>query len=502
MNNRYYEDSASPFFDGIDACQDEILRIMNHLQQLLDEIDGYHDKSLFFQNPEVIDGWGALVQAFENIEKVRQPEDPIAWEERTEPYITHLIKKRQLRQKYGDYLRAYHQQIKKLLDQYGSWLEGACVSTDGIGAISAGQYGMELKGMDDMWQFLAKLNDNSLKARFSIYTVLSDVYQLFIALMNRCGDILSKLIPSDDDFVKAIDCDLREWTRTFGREMFKAMKEELNRNYKAHRTDKDTPELWSEMLVADEEALNLAKRQELAKCDDAKQEHWGEDMKAMMDENGRLMQQILSSCHTDELLVLDMSENINPFIEVLTPDNIDVFYEIIVRRNLIQCQMFPELKVQHDAWLEKVNDDPGDGENSGLSAERQEKMDKIIGILRKGDWKHPATAENVAQWLNVVFGNDLSQLEKGDAAECEKVWTWVEGGRGDRVVIVSANLAGLLREEYWKKAGPAEISTILFGNNKQKNNISKGKEISSDNSKYKEVIPFLKKYMQKIISIK
>ena len=112
MNNRYYEDSKSPFVDSIDACQDEILRIMNHLHQLLDEIDGYHDKSLFFQNPEVIDGWGALVQAFENIEKVRQPEDPIAWEERTEPYITHLIKKRQLWQKYGDYLRAYYQQIK------------------------------------------------------------------------------------------------------------------------------------------------------------------------------------------------------------------------------------------------------------------------------------------------------------------------------------------------------------------------------------------------------
>ncbi len=349
MNSKHFED-AGYTFARIDSL-DEIEIALNRLERLLSEIDDYHDKSLFFQNPEVIGNWMRLAQALEKIETELPAEEAVDYKKRTEPYAAYPLKRRLLRLKYGDYIRAYYEEIKMLLDQYGECLDGACISAEDMKAISVGQFGKELEDMDDMGQFLAELNDNSRQARFSTYKTLSDVYRLFIALMNRCGDIVWQLDPSDDDLAKAIDSDLREWTLFFGKDIFKEAKEDLNRHYKTHRTDKNTPELWSEMFEADEEALKLAKTQELAKCDAEKQEHWGEDMKAQMDANGRLMQQILISCQTDELFNFSKEENVKPFIELLTPDNLEMFYDIIVRRTLIQCEMFPELKALHDEWL-------------------------------------------------------------------------------------------------------------------------------------------------------
>lgn len=346
-----------------DANRDEILSAITYLHQQISEIGHYPDKSLFFQNPLIIDGWLVLVRAIEKnkdsgLSLIVFPEDfdvVDAWEKRTEPFVAFLLTMRELHAKYKKLYKEYYDQLHDLLECYSGWLEGKCISSDGMAALSADEYGVDLKDVEDITQYLTKLNDNSLKARSSVHSVLTDFYFLLMAIMNRGGKIVISMNPSVEDFAMAMDYDLREWTKHFGKEMLDDMKEELNRYYKVHRTDHNTIEIWSDMLVADEDALKMAKRQQLAECDAEKQEHWGEDMKKQMDENGRLMQQILSSCRSEKLLDLGNEEKVEPFIELLTPDNLNMFYDIIVRRSLIQCEMFPELKAQHEEWLNKGN---------------------------------------------------------------------------------------------------------------------------------------------------
>ena len=136
-----------------------------------------------------------------------------------------------------------------------------------------------------------------------------------------------------------------------------------------------------------------------------------------------------------------------------------------------------------------------------MDAGHQSKLDEIIGILQKGDWKLPATADNVKLLLNTVFGKDTSLLDEGDIDECEKMWALVEGGKGkDRKVIVSAKLAGFMgrEENLMKNDGPKAISDELFGkHNSQVSAINKGKLGCSND--FDAVIPFLKKYIDKII---
>ena len=133
-----------------------------------------------------------------------------------------------------------------------------------------------------------------------------------------------------------------------------------------------------------------------------------------------------------------------------------------------------------------------------LSENRQSKLDELIGILQNGKWKAPATIDNVTLLLNTVFGRDLSSLDEGDEPLCKKMWTLVENGSGNRMEIVPANLAGFFSEENLLVGSPMEISNDLFGNGKQNNNINKGNSQRCCSAFY-DVIPFLKKYIDRII---
>ena len=293
--------------------------------------------------------------------------------------------------------------------------------------------------------------------------------------------------------------DMKGDTRTYGERILRGLKEDLNKHYKVNRTDPYTPELWGELLNAEEEALTMASKGELFECDDVKQEHWGKEMKVKMTKNGKLMGLIVTMCSTDELFDFAKAEIEHQFIALLTADNLPLFSEIIIRRNLIQCEMNPKLKAQHEKWLNASDEDEAEEvEEKGLNKARLPKLDEMIKTLKNGKWKQPATAENIELLLNTVFGRDTSSMDDGDASLCEKMWTLVEGGSGERMLIVPANLAGFFSEENLLAGSPTEISNDLFGNGTHVNNINKGNSNRCSKA-FSEVIPFLRKYIDKMI---
>ena len=479
--------------------QDEISSCFNFLKRQIEEIDKYPDKSLFFQHPYIIERWLELARAIENIKSGKSNEDDKKWEDRTDPYVVPLLNRRELFLKYKKLYQAYYEQLKKVINVYDGWLGGDLISEEVIEALNNDHYENDLNVEEGFSLFIENLNNSSRQARFEIYSTLTSVLTLLLTIMNRSAQIIKDQNPSDEDIAKAIDDDLREWTLQYGDGMFEEMIEELDSNFKEYLTDEDKPELWGEMLRADEEALKLAMKQQLSECNDDKQEHWGEDMKAKMDESGELMRTLYSSFRTRKLLDLNDADNVKPFIELLTSENLGMFYDIIVRRSLIQCEIFPELKAQHDEWLKGNIGAMEEVEEAVLNDARQSKLDEIIGILQNGNWKAPATTENISLLLNTVFGRDTSLLEEGDEPLCEKMWALVEGGSGNRMEIVPANLAGFFSEENLIIGSPLEISNDCFGkNNNQSNNINKGKANYCSRA-FSDVIPFIRKYISKII---
>lgn len=396
---------------GYDFYQENILSAMNFLNSKIKEMDSSPEKSLFFQNPQIIEGWLVLVRAIKKIENRDFQKKVKEWKQRTDPYAVTLLARRELFVMFKKLYRAYYDPLYKLWMDYSGWLDEDCISADCREAISIDKYEKVLD-VEDINQHLENLNRRSLDARYATYKTLSDIFDLLQTMMNRGGQIVIDQNPSDEDIAKAIDEDLREWTRNFGEDMFKEMKEDLTRHYKEHRTDPYKPELWGEMLSADEEALRMANNQDLSQCEDVKQEHWGEDMKKLMDENGKLMQQIYFSCHTEELFDLGKVDNVQPFIALLTAENLDMFYEIIVRRSLIQCEMFPDLKKQHDAWLNKTIDQHEDSEDNLLSDARQSKQDENAPKDVEVDEKENVDEDELIAKLKPIFYNNEENVRR------------------------------------------------------------------------------------------
>ena len=347
-------DGLEIHFSDPDLHRDEIMSIMNDLHKQIEEIDTFPDRSLFFQNPKIFDGWLKLIRTIRKIEKWDTSDDNKKWENRTETYVAYLLNLRALYTQYINLVKLYYEELKKLIDDYERLRKGDCISANTLNALFAEYDPIEL---NDFNLYLPVINNNSHDARNAIFKTLTEIFCILSTLMELGLEIVTNLNPSFEEFTLAIENDLMEWNFSFGKSMYKDMKEELNRHFKLHPTDHNTPELWGEMLRADEEALKMAMKQQLSLCDDAKQEHWGEDMKKQMDENGELMRLIYSSCYTEELIDLKNVENVQKFISLLTPENLSMFYEIIVRRNLIQCEMYPELKAQHNEWLNPTKAD-------------------------------------------------------------------------------------------------------------------------------------------------
>lgn len=333
---------------------DKIQAAMNLLYDLIEEIDNYQDKSLFFQDPRVIEGWLLLAGEIKEIEVEDGEERDEKWEQRSEPYAASLLARRDLFIKYKGLYRAYYDPLYNLWMNYS--IDGECISADAAEALKANHYEKILQ-VEDFDQYLEEVNSRSLDARYFVNKTLTYILHILQAIMDNAGQVVIDLKPSDEDFAKAINDDLRGMTRSYRNSIFEDMKEDLTRHFKAYRTAPYTPELWGELLSADEDALLKASRHELAQCDAIKQEHWGEDMKEQMDKNGELLRLINSLCRTEKLLDLGNVENVQKIVELLTPDNLSIFYEIIVRRNIIQCEMYSELKTQHDEWLNPTNDD-------------------------------------------------------------------------------------------------------------------------------------------------
>lgn len=480
--------------------EDEIFAAITFLREQIKEIDHYLDRSLFFQNPQIIEGWAQLVRTICKIKKWEAPKNDEKWEERRETYVAYLLTMKEIRVQYQTICRAYYDRLKELLDFYSGIFLKDCVSPEVMVALYKDDYEKDLSEEDKLLDFFVNLNKNGHLANSHLLSTLAGFYDILVAIMNRGESYVLDLNPSEEDFAMAIDADLREWTLSFKEEMYEKMEEEISRHHMENRTDDIKPGLWSKMLDADEEALRLAIRQNLAKSDDVKQEHWGEDRKAEMDENWKLMHLIYSTSKNKELFDLSKAEKVKPFIDLLQPDNLSMFYDIIVRRSLIQCEMFPELKKQHEKWLKKSKEQPEDVEGTGLETARHSKLNEIIEILLKGNWKKPATEDNVEQLLNTVFGRDVSLLDEEDVALCEDMWALVEKRRGGYVKeMFPANLAGFFHDENLLIGSSKEIRDELFGkNNNQTNNYNKGKK-GNRSEAFEKVIPFLKKYINKII---
>ena len=341
-----------------------------------------------------------------------------------------------------------------------------------------------------------KLNFNHYTSLNSFRNCLKELYDMMDVVCSYPDECFFKYNPSQEEIIRALEKGLRQYAKDVGKDVERDLKK-INQELKPTRSAPLTPEVWGKLMEREDDMFNQAIITQVGEIEDKYLENISATKDQLLD-NYSLLEKIKTTCIDDELFDIRLSVETHQLLTSLNVDNLDLFYELVLRRNIIHRGMFPEeLREKYEEWINTPEEE--DVENTGLDVARQSKLNDIIEILRKGNWKEPATTDNIELLLNTIFGNDTSLLDEEDVDECEKMWALVEGGRGDRMVIVPANLAGFFSEENLLIGSPKEISDELFGkNNNQSNSINDGKKNNRSNS-FEEVIPFIKKYIDRLI---
>lgn len=317
----------------------QIQEAMRYLRKKMEKSETMLDKSLLFQDKMVFRSWELLAEAFRYPEFKDFLNGIESWEGDPLELILGLFCMREVGEEYRKLWGQYDKRLSDLLEEHKQNLGETCWDTE------------EIEADEIIITAIEHESKNYVKIRSAYYAFLTNYHNVLKLLIDYANSKLLEPCPSH--FSAAFDVAFRLFTKDHQGEYLWGLKEELNRHFKKVRTAPDTAELWSELLTADEQALKPPSEGELAMCNDPKQEHWSPEGKLFMDENAQLMDYLFQMCITDRFIDIFDEDNIEYLLPCITEENIYHFFYIVVRRNLIQCQLFPEMKARHEAWLNK-----------------------------------------------------------------------------------------------------------------------------------------------------
>ena len=136
-----------------------------------------------------------------------------------------------------------------------------------------------------------------------------------------------------------------------------------------------------------------------------------------------------------------------------------------------------------------------------LSEQESKILREIIALVNRGDWKSPATTENVELFFRTLFCCEKNLLEIEDVEDANKFKSFFKIGRSggnSRVTISFANMVGYFIKNCLLENSPQKINSQFFKNEDLVNNINKGKN-GGGSKVFNSLLPLLDKYRRRII---
>lgn len=136
-----------------------------------------------------------------------------------------------------------------------------------------------------------------------------------------------------------------------------------------------------------------------------------------------------------------------------------------------------------------------------LSEQDSKILEEIIALVNRGDWKSPATTENVGLFFRTLFGCNKSMLDKEDVEEANKFVSFFKIGRtgeNSRVNISFANMVGYFIKNVLLDNSSQIANEHFFKEKDLVSSINKGKN-DEGSALFKSLIPLLDKYRKRII---
>lgn len=213
-----------------------------------------------------------------------------------------------------------------------------------------------------------KLNDGHYKGLLGIYNCLDSIFALMCVICSYPVELLSGYKPTQKEIIVALEKELRQYAKEVGSNVERDLRK-IAQNLKSSRSSPLTSDVWGKVMDEEDKLFDLAINGCLGETEEKQLEHIPATKEQLID-NYSLLQKIKTTCLDEELFDIRLSVETHNLLLSLNADNLELFYELVLRRNIIQREMFPDkLKAQYEEWL-----NPSDNEDTLNQNERQEKI--------------------------------------------------------------------------------------------------------------------------------
>lgn len=235
-----------------------------------------------------------------------------------------------------------------------------------------------------------KVNDDHFNSLFGILRCLNKIYSLMCAVCSYPGGLVYGFQPNEEDIISALEKGLRQYALEIGKKVERDLKKTAQ-ELKPSRNAPLTPDVWGQVMKREDEMFEQAIKTQVGEIDDKYLENISVTKNLLID-NYSLLEKIKTTCLDGEFFDIGLSVGTHNLLSSLNADNLDLFYELVLRRNIIQREMFPEeLSVKYEEWL-------------SLTGEQQpeDEIDDQVDVVSKVDIpKELLTDEAQILWIKL-----------------------------------------------------------------------------------------------------
>ena len=204
----------------------------------------------------------------------------------------------------------------------------------------------------DFYMFRSDIiNDVHYKGLCAMYKCLNNIWGLMFAVHSYIDTLIENYKPSQDEIVSVLENESRQYAREIGKKVERDLRRTAQ-GLKPSRSSFMTSEVWGLVMDEEDDLYRLAITGQLEENKEKRFETIFEEQRKQLTDNSAVLQKIKNTAIDGELFDIRLSVETHNLLSSLNADNLDLFYELILRRNIIQREMFPdELGVVYEEWL-------------------------------------------------------------------------------------------------------------------------------------------------------
>lgn len=194
------------------------------------------------------------------------------------------------------------------------------------------------------------LNDAHYKSLLGMHNCLNNIYLLMCTVCSYPERLIYGFQLDQEDIISALENGLRQYAMEVGKKVERDLKK-IAQELKPSRNTPLTPDVWGQVMQREDEMYEQAINTQVGEMDDKFLENISAT-KILLIDNYSLLEKVKTTCLDGEFFDIELSIGTHNLLSSLNADNLDLFYELVLRRNIIQREMFPnELGDKYEEWL-------------------------------------------------------------------------------------------------------------------------------------------------------